>query len=60
MGRKTLNVNKDTVLISQPQPQSQTLFTSNREKANTRIALNCSESSKPLLVKTEDTDIYQS
>ena len=44
-----------TVLISQSQQQS--LFTSNQEKANTRIALHCSESSNPVLVKAKDTDI---
>ena len=55
MGRTTLNIEKDTVLISQSQQQN--LFTSNQEEADTRIALHCSERSKPVLVKAEDTDI---
>ena len=36
MGRTTLNIEKDTVLISQSQQQS--LFTPNQEEADTRIA----------------------
>ena len=44
-----------TVLISHSQQQS--LFTSNQEEADTRIALHCSESSNPVLVKAKDTDI---
>ena len=55
MGRTTLNIEKDTVLISQTQKRS--LFTSNQEEADTRIALHCSESSKPVLEKAKDTDI---
>ena len=55
MGRTTLNIEKDRVLISQSQQQS--LFTSNQEEADTRTALHCSESSKPLLVKAKDKDI---
>ena len=55
LGRTTFNIEKDTVLISQSQQQS--LFTSNQEEANTRIALHCSESSNLVLVKAKDTDI---
>ena len=57
MGRATLNIEKYTVLISRSQQQS--LFTSNQEeeKADTRIALHCSESSKRVFVKAKDTDI---
>ena len=59
MGRATLSIEKDTVLISQSQQQS--LFTSNQEEeeeeADTRIALHCSESSKRVFVKAKDTDI---
>ena len=55
MGRTTLNIEKDTVLISQSQQQS--LFTSNQKEAVTRIALHFSESSKPVLVKAKDIDI---
>ena len=55
MGLTTLNIEKDTVLISQSQQQS--LFTSNQEEADTRITLQCSKSSKPVLVKAKDTDI---
>ena len=55
MGRTTLNIEKDTVLISQCQQQS--LFTLNQEEADTRIALHCSESSKAVLVKAKDKDI---
>ena len=55
LGRTTFNIEKDTVLISQSQQQS--LFTSNQEEADTRIAPHCSESSKPVLVKAKDTDI---
>ena len=55
MGCITLNIEKDAVLISQSQQQS--LFTSNQEEADTRIAPHCSESSKPVLVKAKDTDI---
>ena len=55
MVRTTLNIEKDTVLISQTQKRS--LFTSNQEEADTRIALHCSESSKPVLEKAKDTDI---
>ena len=36
MGRTTLIIEKDAVLISQPQQQC--LFTSNQEEADTRIA----------------------
>ena len=59
MGRATLSIEKDTVLISQSQQQS--LFTSNQEEeeeeADTGIALHCSESSKRVFVKAKDTDI---
>ena len=55
MGRTTFNIEKNTVLISQSQQQS--LFTSNQEEADPRVALHCSESSKPVLVKAKDTDI---
>ena len=55
MGRTTLNIEKDTALISQSQQQS--LFTSNKEERDTRIALRCSERSKPVLVKAKDIDI---
>ena len=55
MGGTSLNIGKDTILISQSQQQS--LFTSNQEEGGTRIAINCSESSKPVLVKVKDTDI---
>ena len=55
MGRATYNIEKDTILISKSQQQS--LFTSNQEEADARIALNCSESSKPVFVKAKDTDI---
>ena len=55
MGCTTLNIEKGTVLI--PQSQQQSLFTSNQEEADTRIALQCSESSKPVFVKAKDTDI---
>ena len=55
MGRTTSNFEKDTVLISQSRQQS--LFTSNQEEVDTRIALHCSESSEPVLVKAKDTDI---
>ena len=55
MGHATLNIEKDTVLISQSQQKS--LFTSNQEEADTRIAMHCSESSKPVFVKSKDTDI---
>ena len=55
MGLTTLNIEKDTVLISQSQQKS--LFTSNQEEAGTRIAIHCSESSKPVFGKSKDTDI---
>ena len=55
MGLTTLNIEKDTVLISQSQQQS--LFTSNQEEADTRIVLHCSESSKPVLLKAKYIDI---
>ena len=55
MGRTTLNIEEDTVFLSQYQQQS--LFTSNQEQAGTRMALYCSKSSKPVLVKAKDTDI---
>ena len=55
MGRTTSNFEKDTVLISQSRQQS--LFTSNQEEVDTRIALHCSESSEPVLVEAKDTDI---
>ena len=55
MGHTTLNIEEDTVLI--PQSQQQSFFTSNQEEVDTRIALHCSESSKPVLVKAKDTDI---
>ena len=42
-------------LISQSQQQS--LSTSDQEEVDTRIALHCSESSNPVLVKAKDTDI---
>ena len=53
MGRAILNIEKDTVLISQSQQQS--LFTLNEEEANTRIALHCSERIKAVFVKAKDT-----
>ena len=53
MGRATLNIEKDTVLISQSQQQSFYI----KSRRSTRIALHCSESSKPVFVKTKDTDI---
>ena len=52
MGCTTLNIEKDTVLISQSQQQS--LFRSNQKEADTRIELHCSESSKSVLVKAKD------
>ena len=55
MGHTTLNIEKDTLLILQPQQQS--LFTSNQEEIDTRIALHGSDGSKPVLVKAKDTDI---
>ena len=55
MGRTSLNIAKDTIRISQSQLQR--LFTSNQEEAGTRIAINCSESSEPALIKVKDTDI---
>ena len=55
LGCTTLNIEKDTILISQSEQQS--LFTSSQGKPDTRIALNCLESSKPVLVKAKDTDI---
>ena len=55
MSCTTLNIEKDTVLILQSQQKS--LFTSNQEETDTRIALHCSESSNPVLVKAKDTDI---
>ena len=55
MGRATLNIKKDTVLISQSHQQS--FFTSNQEEADTRIILHCSESSKPVFVKAKDTEM---
>ena len=55
MGRATLKIEKDTVLISQSQQQS--LFRSNQEEADTKIALHCSESSKPVFVKAKNADI---
>ena len=55
IGCTTLNIEKDTVLISQSQQQS--LFTSNQKEPDTRIALHCSESSQPVWVKVKDTDI---
>ena len=55
MGHTTLNMEKDTLLILQPQQQS--LFTSNQEEIDTRIALHGSDGSKPVLVKAKDTDI---
>ena len=39
------------------QSQQQNLFTSNKEEADTRIALRCSERSNPVLVKAKDIDI---
>ena len=39
------------------QSQQQSLFTSNQEEVDTRIALHCSESSEPVLVEAKDTDI---
>ena len=55
MSCTTLNIEKDTVLILQSQQES--LFTSNQEETDTRIALHCPESSNPVLVKAKDTDI---
>ena len=55
MDRTTFNIEKNTVLISQSQQRN--LFTSNQEEADSRIALHCSESSKPVLVKAKDRDI---
>ena len=46
MGCTTLNIEKDTILISQS--REQVLFTTNQEEA---------ESSKPVLVKTKNADI---
>ena len=55
MGCTTLNIEKDTVLISQS--QQKIIFTSTQEEADTRIAIHCTESSKPVLVKAKYTDI---
>ena len=55
IGRTTLNIEKDTVLVLQSQQES--LFTSNQEEANTRTSLHGSKSSIPVLVKAKDTDI---
>ena len=55
MSCTTLNIEKDTVLISQSQQEN--LLTSNQEEVDTGIALHCSESSNPVLVKAKDTDI---
>ena len=52
MGHTTLNIEKDRLLILEPQQQS--LFTSNQEEIDTRIALNGSDGSKPVLVKAKD------
>ena len=51
----TLNIEKDTVLMSQSEQQS--LFTSKQKEAETRIALHWLESSKPVYVKAKDRDI---
>ena len=50
-----MNIGKDRVFLSKCQQQS--LFTSNQAE-DTRIALHCSESSKPFLVKAKDTNIW--
>ena len=44
MGRTTLNIKKDIVLIS-PQAHQQSLFLTKQEETGTKIALYCSESS---------------
>ena len=49
-----MNIGKDRVFLSKCQQQS--LFTSNQAE-DTRIALHCSESSEPFLVKAKDTNI---
>ena len=46
---------EDTVLISQS--QQKIIFTSTQEEADTRIAIHCTECSKPVLVKAKYTDI---
>ena len=51
MDRTTFNIEKNTVLISQSQQRN--LFTSNQEEADSRIALHCSESSKPRFGKSK-------
>ena len=43
MGRTTLNIKKDIVLISQAHQQS--IFLRKQEETGTKIALYCSESS---------------
>ena len=48
MGRTTLNIEKDTVLISS------SLFKLNQEEADTRAALHCSESTNPVLIKVKE------
>ena len=55
MGPTTLNIEKNAVLLSQSQQQS--LFTSNQEEADTRIARHGSESSNPVLPKAKAIDI---
>ena len=52
MGRTILNIEKNTLSISKSEQQS--LFTSNQEETDTRIALHSSESSKTVLVKVKD------
>ena len=44
MGRTTLNIKKDIVLIS-PQAHQQSIFLTKQEETGTKIALYCSESS---------------
>ena len=51
MGCTTLNIEKDTVLISQS--QQKIIFTSTQEEADTRIAIHCTESSKPVFGKSK-------
>ena len=56
MGRTTLNIEKDTVLISQSQQQS--LCTSNQEEADTKIALQCSKLQQASFSKSKRYNRY--
>ena len=56
IGRRTLNIEKDTVLISQSQQQS--LCTSNQEEADTKIALQCSKLQQASFSKSKRYNIY--